>query len=216
MASVIPAIVLAAGRSSRMGRAKASLPLDGTDTFLTRIVRTFHEAGIDDVIVVVGHEAEEIARGFSQSGVPARFVVNANYDRGQLSSLLAGLAVIDRPGVTAALVTLVDVPLVSASTVRAVVDRYRTSRARVVRPTSGARHGHPLLIDRSLFDELRRADPSEGPKPVVRAYASREGDLEIADEGAFTDIDTEEDYRQWISRSSGGADEVHDRGPTRE
>jgi len=216
MASVIPAIVLAAGRSSRMGRAKASLPLDGADTFLSRIVRTFHAAGIDDVIVVVGHEADEIASVFSQSGLPARFVVNANYDRGQLSSLVAGLAAIDRPGVTAALVTLVDVPLVSASTVRAVVDRYRSSHARVVRPTSGARHGHPLLIDRSLFNELRRADPAEGSKPVVRAHASADGDLEIADEGAFTDIDTEEEYRRLVSRSSGAADEMRDRQPSHE
>src|SRR5207244_7097974 len=131
---------------------------------------------------VVGHEADEIARVFSESGLPARFVVNAHYDRGQLSSLVAGLAAIDRPGVTAALVTLVDVPLVSASTVRAVVDRYRSSHARVVRPTSGARHGHPLLIARSLFNELRRADPAEGSKPVVRAHASAEGDLEIRSE----------------------------------
>jgi len=197
-----------------MGRAKASLSLDGTDTFLTRIVRTFHDAGIDDVIVVVGHEADTVARAFAPSGLPARFVVNANYDRGQLSSLLAGLAVIDRPGVTAALVTLVDVPLVAASTVRAVVDRYRTSHAPVVRPTSGTRHGHPLLIDRSLFDELRRADPAEGSKPVVRAHASAAGDLEVADEGAFTDIDTEEDYRRWVSRSSGGADGVAGRRPS--
>ena len=102
-----------------MGRAKATLPLDGGDTFLTRIVRTFRDAGVDDVIVVVGHEAEAIASSFSKSGLPARFVVNADYDRGQLSSLVAGLAVIDRPGVTAALVTLVDVPFVSAATVRA-------------------------------------------------------------------------------------------------
>jgi molybdenum cofactor cytidylyltransferase len=208
MASVIPAIVLAAGRSSRMGRAKATLPLDATDTFLSRIVRTLRDAGVDDVIVVVGHEAEAVARSFSASGLPARFVVNADYDRGQLSSLLAGLAVIDRPGVTAVLVTLVDVPLVSAATVRAVVERYHASRAPIVRPTSGARHGHPLLIDRSLFDELRRANPAEGPKPVVRAHASAVGDLAIADEGAFTDIDTEEDYRRWItSLSSGGAAE---------
>jgi len=207
MAFVIPAIVLAAGRSSRMGRAKATLALDAADTFLTRIVRTFHEAGVDDVIVVVGHEAEVVARSFSASGLPARFVVNADYDRGQLSSLRAGLAVVDRPGVTAVLVTLVDVPLVSAATVRAVIERYRASRAPIVRPTSGARHGHPLLVDRSLFDELRRANPAEGSKPVVRAHASAEGDLAIGDEGAFTDIDTEEDYRRWItSRSSGGAD----------
>jgi molybdenum cofactor cytidylyltransferase len=203
---VVPAIVLAAGRSSRMGRAKATLPVDGGDTFLTRIVRTFREAGVDDVIVVVGHEGDAIARAFAPSGLAARFVINRDYDRGQLSSLIAGVNAIDRPGVAAALVTLVDVPLVSAATVRAVVDHYRASHAVVVRPTSGTRHGHPLLIDRALFDVLRRADPVAGAKPIVRAHASAAGDLPIADEGAFADIDTAEEYERWISsRWNGGA-----------
>ena len=74
-----------------------------------------------------------------ESGLPARFVVNRDYDRGQLSSLLAGLDVVDRPGVAAVLVTLVDVPLVSAATVRAVIDCYRRTRAPIVRPTSRRR-----------------------------------------------------------------------------
>ena len=199
MASVIPAIVLAAGRSSRMGRAKATLPAGDGHTFLTRIVRTFLDADVDDVIVVVGHDADAIAASFSESGLPARFVVNRDYDRGQLSSLLAGLDVIDRPGVTAVLVTLVDVPLVSPATVRAVIDSYRRTRAPIVRPTSGDRHGHPLLIDRSIFGALRAADPSTGAKPIVRAHATAAGDIVIDDEGAFTDIDTEEDYRRTIS-----------------
>jgi CTP:molybdopterin cytidylyltransferase MocA len=87
--------------------------------------------------------------------------------------------------------------------------RYRESGAPIVRPTSGARHGHPMLIDRSLFDELRAADPSTGPKPVVRAHATAAGDVPIADEGAFTDIDTAADYRRVIGdeafRPAGGA-----------
>jgi molybdenum cofactor cytidylyltransferase len=199
MASVIPAIVLAAGRSSRMGRAKAMLPAGDGHTFLTRIVRTFLDADVDDVIVVVGHDADAIAASFSESGLPARFVVNRDYDRGQLSSLLAGLDVVDRPGVTAVLVTLVDVPLVLPATVRSVIDSYRRTRAPIVRPTSGDRHGHPLLIDRSVFGALRAADPSAGAKPVVRAHATAAGDIAIDDEGAFTDIDTEEDYRRTIS-----------------
>jgi len=198
IARVIPAIVLAAGRSSRMGRPKATLPLDGGDTFLTRIVRTFLDAGVDDVVIVVGHDAEAIVLNFSEAGLPARFVVNRQYDRGQLSSLVAGLGLVDRPGVAGVLVTLVDVPLVSAATVRAVIECYRRTQAPVVRPTSGARHGHPLLIARSLFDSLRAADPSAGAKPIVRAHASPAGDLEIADEGSFTDIDTEEEYRKLI------------------
>ena len=198
IALMIPAIVLAAGRSSRMGRAKATLPVAGGDSFLTRIVRTLLDAGVDDVVVVVGHDAEAIVSDFTVTGLPARFVVNREYDRGQLSSLVVGLGVIDRPGVTAVLVTLVDVPLVSAATVRAVLDRYRTTHAAVVRPTSGTRHGHPLLIDRSLFAELRAADPTAGAKPIVRAHASAQGDIDIDDEGAFTDIDTAEDYARAI------------------
>jgi molybdenum cofactor cytidylyltransferase len=205
MASVIPAIVLAAGRSSRMGRAKATLPVGDGHTFLTRIIRTLLDAGVDDVIVVLGHDADLIASSFSESGLPARFVVNHDYDRGQLSSLVAGLNAVDRPGVAAVLLTLVDVPLVSESTVRAVIDRYRRTHAPIVRPTSGDRHGHPLLIDRSLFDALRAADPAAGAKPVVRAHASAVGDIAVEDEGAFLDVDTEEEYRKTIACRFGGA-----------
>ncbi len=198
MASVIPAIVLAAGRSSRMGRAKATLPAGDGHTFLTRIVQTLLDAGVDDVMVVVGHEAEAIAQNFSESGLPARFVVNREYDRGQLSSMLAGVNAIDRPGVSAVLVTLVDVPLVSAATVRAVIDSYRITQAPIVRPTSGERHGHPLLIDRSVFAALRAADPATGAKPIVRAHASPSGDIPIDDEGAFIDIDTMDEYQRIV------------------
>jgi molybdenum cofactor cytidylyltransferase len=205
MASVIPAIVLAAGRSSRMGRAKATLPAGDGHTFLTRIVQTFIDAGVDDVIVVVGHDADPIANSFAASGLRARFVVNRDYDKGQLSSLLAGVDVVDRPGVAAMLLTLVDVPLVSSATVRAVIDAYHRTRAPIVRPTSGSTHGHPLLIDRALFGALRAADPAAGAKPIVRAHASAAGDIAIDDEGAFVDIDTEEEYRKAFSaRTSAG------------
>jgi len=195
-----------------MGRAKAALPLADGETFLARIVRTFLEADVDDVVVVVGHDAESIVSTFASTGLPARFAVNRDYDRGQLSSLVAGLGLVDRPGVAAALVTLVDVPLTTAATVRAVIECYRRTHAPVVRPTSGARHGHPLLVDRSLFAELRAADAEAGAKPIIRRHASAAGDLPIEDEGAFTDIDTEEDYRRALTRlRTGGGD--GDRGP---
>ena len=194
--SVIPAIVLAAGRSSRMGRPKATLPLDGGDTFVTRIVRTFSAAGISDVIIVVGHNADAVVEAFSGTDLSATFVENPDYAQGQLSSLLVGLRVIDRPGVVAALVTLVDVPLIGVSTVRAVVDRYLSTHAPVVRPVRGAEHGHPVLLDRSLFDELRHADPGRGAKAVVRAHASALGDVPVDDEGAFADADTPIEYER--------------------
>ena len=104
----------------------------------------------------------------------ARFVTNPDYENGgQFSSLLRGLNAVDRPGVIAALVTLVDVPLVNAATVRAVIERYHQTHAPIVRPVRGQEHGHPVLIDRSLFDEVRRAEPvgrrqAGGPRACVR------------------------------------------------
>jgi molybdenum cofactor cytidylyltransferase len=206
---VIPAIVLAAGRSSRMGRLKPNLPaglaVAPGDTFLTHIVRTLDAAGIDDVIIVVGHEMAAVAGSFAASGLSARFVENRDYASGQLSSLLAGLRLADRPGVVAALVTLVDVPFVSTATVRIVLERYQQTHAPIVRPVHNGRHGHPMLVDRSLFDRLRHADPREGAKPVVRANVTPAGEVEVDDEGAFADIDTPEDYERALS-VFGGAD----------
>jgi len=200
IAPMIPAIVLAAGKSSRMGRSKAALPLAGGDTFITRIVRTLKNASVEDVVVVVGHDAKAVVDAFAASDLEARFVENPDYEQGQLSSLLAGLRVVDRPGVVAALLTLVDVPLVGSATVRAVVDRYQATRAPIVRPVRGSQHGHPVLIDRSLFDAIRRADPAVGAKDVIRANVSAAGDVAVDDDGAFADADTPEDYERLLDR----------------
>src|SRR5687768_16648238 len=124
---MVPVVVLAAGKSTRMGRTKALLPLGATDTFLTRIVHSFRAAGVDDVVVVLGHDAEAIASALAARDVAARIVVNSEYERGQFSSLLAGLQVVDRPGIAGMLLTLVDVPLVSPETIRAVVARHRAT-----------------------------------------------------------------------------------------
>jgi molybdenum cofactor cytidylyltransferase len=198
--TVIPGVILAGGKSTRMGSSKALLLLDDRDTFLTRIIRTLDAGGVDDVLVVVGHQAEAVIDDVGRRGLAPRFVVNADYESGQLSSLLAGLNAVDRPGVEAMLLTLVDVPLVDANTVRAVLARYRSTRPAIVRPVDHDRHGHPIVIDRSLFDLLRKADPRSGAKPIIRAHVSTWGDVEARDEGAFDDIDTPQDYERLVRR----------------
>jgi molybdenum cofactor cytidylyltransferase len=201
---VIPAVILAAGLSSRMGRPKPLLPLANGETFVTRLVRSFVEAGVDDVVVVLGHEADAVAAKLIESGVPARVVINEAYQTGQLSSVLRGLNAIDRPGVRAMLLTLVDVPLVSPATIRAVVDRYKATNAPIVRPVRGDEHGHPVLIDRILFPSLRAADPGIGAKPIVRDHVSSAGDVTVDDEGAFFDIDTPEAYEHALRNLNSG------------
>src|SRR5437773_531151 len=129
-----------------MGRPKPLLSLANGEVFVTHIVQTFAAAGVDDVVVVLGHEADAVAAALVERGAAARFVINESYQTGQLSSVLRGLNAIDRPGVKAMLLMLVDVPLVAPSTVRVVIDRYLATNAPVVRPVRGDEHGHPVLI----------------------------------------------------------------------
>ena len=195
--------MLAAGMSTRMGRPKATLPLGG-ETFVGRIVKTFRAAGVEEVVVVLGGGASNLEAALRDEGVDARLIVNPDFERGQFSSVLAGLRAIDRPGVLAMLLTLVDVPLVAPSTVRRILERYRATGAPVVRPVRGDQHGHPVLIDRSLFSRLRSADPNVGAKAIVRAHCSETGDVPVDDEGAFLDIDTPEDYARVLTDRQAG------------
>jgi molybdenum cofactor cytidylyltransferase len=201
---MIPGIILSAGKSSRMGRPKALLPVGQGDTFLSRVTRTLLDGGVEEVVVVVGADADAIRASVRRAGTPARVVENPDYEQGQLSSLVTALRTIDRPGVTAALVTLIDVPLVATATVQTLLRAFKEHEALIVRPTSHGRHGHPVIFDRRVFDELRRANPAEGANAVVRGHSAELFDVEVPDEGAFADIDTPEDYERWIGPLGNG------------
>ena len=196
---MIPGVVLAAGASSRMGRPKALLParVEGL-TFLSQLVETLWAAGLDDVLAVVSDQSGDVEPALSRLSRPPRVVHNQHPEQGQISSLLAALAAINRPGVSAMLVTLVDVPFVSPATVRAVLEAFRRTGGPIVRPASGEEHGHPVVFARQLFDELRAADVAGGAKSVVRAHAASIVNVPVDDPGAFTDIDTPEDYTRIV------------------
>ena len=202
---MIPGIVLAGGRSSRMGSPKALLPIGSAgENFFDRVTGTLLSAGVHDVVVVVGADAAAIRAGTRpRSGV--RIIDNPDYELGQLTSLLAGLRAIDA-GAAAALVTLIDVPLVSAATVRRLITARQKSGAPIVRPALNGRHGHPVIFGRELFGELDCADRSQGAKAVVRAHAAEVLEITVEDEGAFADIDTPEEYEYLIRRGSAAPD----------
>ena len=124
---MIPAVVLAAGKSSRMGRTKALLPLGSSgETFLGRIIRVLREGGADAVVVVIGGDAAAVRASVPRDDVHVSSVENPRYEEGQLSSLLVGLAAVEQrhDNVEAVMVTLVDLPLVSPATVRAVREAF--------------------------------------------------------------------------------------------
>jgi molybdenum cofactor cytidylyltransferase len=204
---VVRGLVLAAGASSRMGSPKAALPLaDRSDTFLARILRIFVVVGVPEIVVVTGANAELVRAAAGRADPRVRFVHNADWPSGQLSSLVTGLdAATDASRASdrlleAVMMTLVDVPLVSVDTCRRVLATWRGTRAPIVRPARGDEHGHPVIFDRAIFGELRTADRHVGAKAVVRAHANEIVNVPIEDEGAFLDIDTAPEYQAVLDR----------------
>ena len=194
---MIAGLVLAAGASSRMGQPKAALPLGSPgETVLSRVLSALLTAGIPRVVVVAGAHPDAVRRALAAPDPRVTVVDNPSWQEGQLSSLVRGLDAVDDPTLDAVLVTLVDVPLVAATTIERLVHAWRATGAPIVRPARGTEHGHPVLFDRRLFAELRAADPARGAKPVVHAHAHEVLNVPVEDGGAFLDLDTPEDYER--------------------
>jgi molybdenum cofactor cytidylyltransferase len=196
---VLSGVILAAGDSTRMGSPKATLRTPGGDTFIAHIVTTLRDAGVADLVVVTGRHHDAVIDALaSDVHPPPRIVRNPDPSRGQLSSLLAGMDAVVTPHTDAVMMTLVDVPLVRVSTVVAVIDAWRRSRAAIVRPAIGDQHGHPVIFDRAVLDEIRRAPLGAGAKSVVRAHEHAILNVPVDDDGCVRDVDTPSDYERLL------------------
>jgi molybdenum cofactor cytidylyltransferase len=192
---MVAAVVLAAGKSSRMGSPKALLRTPDGYLFVARIVVSFVAAGVTNVTVVTGADHDSIVRAIASDPpqpLPT-YVRNADPSRGQLSSLWAGMDAAVGADTEVLLVTLVDVPMVETRTIARLLDVWNQTRAPIVRPVIGDRHGHPVLFARSLFGELRTAPLDEGAKAVMRRHADRIVNVPVDDEGCLVDVDTPAD-----------------------
>jgi molybdenum cofactor cytidylyltransferase len=200
---LVPAVILSAGRSSRMGRSKALLPcspVDG-DTFLNRIINSLRAGGVEDVFVVGRPDDTQLIDAVESPDVPARFVPNPDHDRGQLTSIVAGVNAVDHPGVGGVLIMPVDMPLVQASTFRQVLHAFSRHPSSIVRAVYGGRHGHPVIFDHGTFDPLRQADVTVGAKAVLAGHRDRIIDLEVNDAGVLKDVDSREEYSAVFGRT---------------
>ena len=186
----IAGLVLAAGASSRMGRPKALLELDASGvTFARAVCDRLTTAAVWPIVVVTRADLRDaLAAVLPGVGV----VVNPDPDRGQLSSLLAGLDAVGP--CDALLVTLVDLPLFQPSTVRSLLARWRDTRAPLVRPVHDGRNGHPAIFGRALLDALRVADIAAGAKPVIGRFLADAVSVAVDDPGTVEDFDTPGEY----------------------
>jgi len=199
---MIAAVVLSAGESSRMGSPKALLPISGVP-FIEEIVRALKGTKIDRIIVVLGHHAEKIQKRIAH--LPVTFVVNRDYAKGQLSSLIVAIRSLAAEKTTekidGVLVHLVDHPFISPALVDHMIDRFYETKKLIVIPRYGGRRGHPVIFSSRLFPELLSAPLEKGAKVIVHAHRDETLEIETDFAGVTIDIDTPEEYRQYLGRN---------------
>ena len=192
---LVTPIILAAGCSSRMGRNKALLELDGQAAIL-RALRTCREGGAGAPVVVLGHEAQNV-RGVLPGDTAT--CTNEAYERtGPAASLQCGLQALE-PDAEAFLLYPVDFALVSGSDVRAILAAWPAARDQgklAVIPSHSMRRGHPALFSRKLEPEFRALGPDTPLHTVVRAHEAEIEHVAMATDAVLMNMDTPEDYEQ--------------------
>jgi molybdenum cofactor cytidylyltransferase len=191
------AILLAAGESRRMGQLKALLPWQGT-SLLAHQVGVLREAGVDRVIVVLGHRAEELKP--IVGGQPkVTCVVNPDYLKGKTTSIKTGVSSLLRDNLDSLLVLNVDQPR-TADTLRHLLHQHRASSALITIPTYQGKGGHPIILDASLIDELLSVqEETLGLKAVTQRHQDRMQRVEVEDPGVLQDLNTPEQYQEALS-----------------
>jgi CTP:molybdopterin cytidylyltransferase MocA len=191
-AAPLSALILAAGRSSRMGRPKALLPL-GTRTVIEHVADTLRRSGVDDVRAVVGHGCEALAPVLEKAGV--RRVVNPHWEAGMFSSVQAGLGSLAREA-AGCLILPVDVPLVRPWTLRHLAARFRARPELALVPTFGGAPGHPPFLPAALAPAVAAFPAQGGLRAFLAARPEGLQEVPVADRHVLFDVDRPEDYRE--------------------
>jgi molybdenum cofactor cytidylyltransferase len=187
----IAAIVLAAGRSRRMGAFKALLPF-GDRTVIESCIGNLRAAEIQDIVVVVGHRAKEIQQRLTALHVT--YAVNPDPDSEMGESIARGVQQVNADA-RALIIALVDHPAVPAETIRMITDEWR-SGARLVQPEHAGRGGHPVLIDLAYRSELLALEPENGLRALFAAHRHQVKRIPVESPYVARDMDTWEDYRR--------------------
>ena len=186
----IAAVVLAAGRSTRMGAINKMIAEIGGKPLVRIAVEQALASRAKPVIVVTGHEREQVEAALA--GLPVRFVQNPDYADGLGTSLKAGIAAVP-PEADGAVVCLGDMPQVDAKLIDKLIATFDPERgALVVVPTIDGRRGNPVVWSRRFFRDLTAISGDLGARHLIGSYAEAVVEVPVAGEAALTDVDTPE------------------------
>ncbi len=187
----LAAIIIAGGYSSRMHAFKPLLPLGGK-TVIERSIDNFLEAGIGDILVVIGYNADGLRAILDKKGIG--WVYNKNYMEGMYSSVCTGVGAL-KEDVEGVFIQPVDIPLVKASTLTELREAFFQEGGKIIFPSMDYRRGHPPLIPKALFKNILEYKGEGGLKGFFKGYKEYAHYITVEDEGILLDIDTFEDYQ---------------------
>jgi molybdenum cofactor cytidylyltransferase len=189
---MICAMVLAAGRSRRMGVQKLLLPF-GSKTVIAHIVDQLAESAVDEVHVVVGCQGKRVSRELS--GRPVSIVNNSNYKSGMLSSIRCGLHVMARQ-CKAVLVALGDQPSVTTKLIDQMLQAFASTEKQILIPLYRGKRGHPIMFSAAYRDEILTQYDNVGLRGLLYAHKDDIFELPVTASGVLSDMDDPQDYQR--------------------
>lgn len=187
----VVAILLAAGRSRRMGAFKPLLPF-GDRTVIECCINNLRAADIQNIIVVAGHRADDVREKLNELEVS--IVVNPDPDSEMGDSIALGVKRLP-DNARAAIIALVDHPAVPSSVIKILIGEWRRG-ARLVQPEHEGRGGHPVLVDLAYRDYLLALDPQSGLRALFAAHRDKVSRVLVESPYVARDMDTWEDYQR--------------------
>ncbi|WP_119301844.1 NTP transferase domain-containing protein [Dongia deserti] len=196
----VAGLVMAAGRSSRMGANKLLMDDDGKP-IVTRVVEHALAADLAEIVVVTGHQETEVRAALAEQTV--RVVPCPDYADGMSASLRCGLKALSAD-IDAALILLGDMPRVGGTLIRRMIAAFNPTEGRaIIVPSFQGKRGNPVLWDRSFFGEMMDLHGDVGARHLIGEHAELVTEIESEDAGIFLDIDTPEAYRTLKRDQSG-------------
>lgn len=201
---MITGLVLAAGRSERMGTPKQLLPFGGA-TLIEQVVRTLTRSRLGkEVVVVLGHRAMDIVERIS--GLPVRLAYNPDPEGDMLSSIRCGLAYIEPD--QAIMIALGDQPLVTTGILNRLIGEYEGRPEGMVLPVHDGKRGHPMILSPAYREEILFEAMPGGLKALRDRHSGSVRAVPVDTDAVLVDLDYRSDYeealRRWEEESESG------------
>jgi molybdenum cofactor cytidylyltransferase len=185
----VAAILLAAGRSERMGAFKPLLPF-GDKTVIETCIDHLREGGVETIVVVLGHRANLMKKHLQDLNLS--FACNPDPESEMSASIACGARQLPRE-TKVVLIALADHPAVGAEVISTIINCWKAG-AKLVIPEYGGRGGHPVLVDVGFRDELLHLDPEHGLRSLFDGHRTQVQRIPVSSPFIARDMDTWDDY----------------------